>query len=83
MPNGSAAVVQKLWNYCNVLRDAGLSYGDYLERLNNHTSPPHPRGPGHGGRSRGPLAILLTKLGSAVLQLRPSLTTEPSPRHRT
>lgn len=33
MPNGSAAIVQKLWNYCNVLRDAGLSYGDYLEQL--------------------------------------------------
>jgi len=33
MPNGSAAIVQKLWNYCNVLRDAGLSYGDYVEQL--------------------------------------------------
>ncbi|MCI0628649.1 MAG: type I restriction-modification system subunit M N-terminal domain-containing protein, partial [Acidobacteria bacterium] len=33
MANGSAAVVQKLWNYCNVLRDAGLSYGDYIEQL--------------------------------------------------
>lgn len=22
-------LVQKLWNYCNVLRDDGLSYGDY------------------------------------------------------
>jgi len=33
MSNGSAAIVQKLWNYCNVLRDAGLSYGDYLEQL--------------------------------------------------
>ena len=29
----SSAVGQKLWNYCNVLRDAGLSYGDYLEQL--------------------------------------------------
>ena len=29
----SATVGQKLWNYCNVLRDAGLSYGDYLEQL--------------------------------------------------
>lgn len=28
-----AAVVQKLWNYCNVLRDDGLSYGDYVEQL--------------------------------------------------
>lgn len=33
MPNGSATVVQKLWNYCNVLRDAGLSYQDYIEQL--------------------------------------------------
>jgi type I restriction enzyme M protein len=33
MPNGSTQIVQKLWNYCNVLRDDGLSYGDYLEQL--------------------------------------------------
>ncbi len=33
MSNGSAAIVQKLWNYCNALRDARLSYGDYLEQL--------------------------------------------------
>ncbi len=29
----SKALVAKLWNYCNVLRDDGLSYGDYLEQL--------------------------------------------------
>jgi type I restriction enzyme M protein len=28
-----AGLVQKLWSYCNVLRDDGLSYGDYLEQL--------------------------------------------------
>ena len=33
--NGSAQLVQKLWNYCNVLRDEGLSYGDYLQQLTN------------------------------------------------
>jgi type I restriction enzyme M protein len=33
MPNGSSAIVQKLWNYCNILRDDGLSYGDYVEQL--------------------------------------------------
>ena len=26
---GPSAIVQKLWNYCNVLRDYGMSYGDY------------------------------------------------------
>ena len=31
--NHSNQLVQKLWNYCNVLRDDGLSYGDYVEQL--------------------------------------------------
>jgi type I restriction enzyme M protein len=29
----STTLVQKLWNYCNVLRDDGMSYGDYVEQL--------------------------------------------------
>jgi len=29
----SATIVSKLWNYCNVLRDDGLSYQDYIEQL--------------------------------------------------
>ena len=33
MSNHSTALVQKLWNYCNILRDDGLSYGDYVEQL--------------------------------------------------
>jgi type I restriction enzyme M protein len=33
MANESATIVQKLWNYCNVLRDDGVSYGDYVEQL--------------------------------------------------
>jgi len=28
-----AAIVQKRWNYCNVLRDDGMSYGDHVEQL--------------------------------------------------
>ncbi|HLX62341.1 MAG TPA: class I SAM-dependent DNA methyltransferase [Planctomycetota bacterium] len=28
-----SALVSKLWNYCNILRDDGLSYGDYVEQL--------------------------------------------------
>ena len=33
MPDQSTQLVQKLWNYCNILRDDGLSYGDYVEQL--------------------------------------------------
>lgn len=29
----SGALVRKLWQYCNVLRDDGLSYPDYVEQL--------------------------------------------------
>ncbi|NOY00438.1 MAG: SAM-dependent DNA methyltransferase, partial [Verrucomicrobia bacterium] len=29
----TANITQKLWNYCHVLRDDGMSYGDYLEQL--------------------------------------------------
>lgn len=31
--SNSSQLVQKLWNYCNVLRDDGMSYGDYVEQL--------------------------------------------------
>ncbi len=33
MSSQSATIVQRVWNYCNVLRDDGVSYGDYLEQL--------------------------------------------------
>ena len=29
----TSTIVQKLWNYCNVLRDDGMSYGDYVDQL--------------------------------------------------
>ena len=32
----TATIVQKLCNYCNVLRDGGMSYGDYLEAAFAH-----------------------------------------------
>ena len=46
----SASIVQKLWSYCNVLRDDGMSYGDYVEQLtyllflkmsDERSRPPH------------------------------------------
>lgn len=52
--NHSQQIVQKLWNYCNVLRDDGLSYGDYVEQLtyllflkmaDEQTKPPYSRKP--------------------------------------
>jgi len=33
MATNPAALVGKLWNYCSILRDDGLSYGDYVEQL--------------------------------------------------
>ncbi len=33
MSADASRIVNKLWSYCNVLRDDGLSYGDYLEQL--------------------------------------------------
>ncbi|HYO67253.1 MAG TPA: hypothetical protein VEU33_14350 [Archangium sp.] len=33
MSNPSQQIVQRLWNYCNVLLDDGLSYGDYVEQF--------------------------------------------------
>ena len=35
MQSNAPAIVQKLWNYCNVLRDDGVSYGDYVLQLTN------------------------------------------------
>ena len=29
----SSTIISKVWNFCNTLRDDGVSYGDYLEQL--------------------------------------------------
>ncbi|GAB4446989.1 MAG: class I SAM-dependent DNA methyltransferase [Anaerolineae bacterium] len=29
----TSAIIQRVWNYCHILRDDGVSYGDYLEQL--------------------------------------------------
>lgn len=33
MAPNTSTIIQRVWNYCNVLRDDGVSYGDYLEQL--------------------------------------------------
>ena len=35
MTNEAPSIVQKLWNFCEVLRDDGVSYGDYVQQLTN------------------------------------------------
>lgn len=46
---GPDQLIQRLWNYCNILRDDGLSYSDYVEQLTyllflkmaeEHSKPP-------------------------------------------
>lgn len=52
MANESSTIVQRLWNYCNVLRDDSVSYGDYVEQLTYllflkmADEQPHPRNTG-------------------------------------
>jgi len=33
MSNEASNIVKRVWNYCHVLRDEGVSYGDYVEQL--------------------------------------------------
>ena len=35
MSSDSSNIVQKLWSYCDVLQDDGVSYGDYTQQLTN------------------------------------------------
>ena len=52
----NSQIGQKVWSYCNVLRDAGLSYGDYLEQItyllflkmmDERSKPPYTLMPGY------------------------------------
>ena len=33
MSSAASNLVNKVWNYCNLLRDDGVSHGDYVEQL--------------------------------------------------
>ena len=33
MSENSSALISKVWNFANVLRDDGVGYGDYLEQI--------------------------------------------------
>jgi len=51
----TSSIVSKVWGLCNLLRDDGVSYGDYLEQLtyliflkmaDEYSKPPYTRGSG-------------------------------------
>jgi type I restriction enzyme M protein len=33
MSSAASNLVNKVWNYCSLLRDDGVSYGGYVEQL--------------------------------------------------
>lgn len=48
----ASTIVSRIWNFCNTLRDDGVSYGDYLEQItyliflkmaDEYAKPPHNR----------------------------------------
>lgn len=50
--NNSQSLISKVWNFCNILKDDGVSYGDYLEQLtyllflkmaDEYSKPPYDR----------------------------------------
>lgn len=52
MSENTSSIVSKVWNFCTVLKDDGVSYGDYLEQLtyllflkmaDEYSKPPHNR----------------------------------------
>lgn len=52
MANNASGIVNKIWAFCQTLRDDGVGYGDYLEQLtyllflkmaDEYTKPPHNR----------------------------------------
>jgi type I restriction enzyme M protein len=61
----SNGIVQKLWNYCNLLRDDGLSYGDYVEQLTFllflKMADEQPGPPSSGYMTSAPMSTLRSK----------------------
>ena len=52
MSNNNSVIVSKVWSFCNILRNDGVGYGDYLDQLtylmflqmaDEYTKPPYNR----------------------------------------
>jgi type I restriction enzyme M protein len=74
----STTIVQRLWNYCNVLRDDGMSYGDYVEQL---TYLLFLKMADEQARLRDKPSIIPVELGWASLLERDGDTLETHYRH--
>ncbi len=59
MSTQSSTILQRVWPHCNVLRDDGISYGDYVEQFTYYGA--YNVGPGAGGQD---------PVGPAVRQMR-------------
>ena len=69
----TSTIVAKVWNYCNMLRDDGVGYGDYLEQLtyllflkmaDEYSKPPYNRDTGVPKKYSWP--VLITKRGAEL-----------------
>lgn len=73
MNTGTAPIVTKVWGFCTILKDDGVSYGDYLEQLtyliflkmaDEYSKPPYNRDVGIPGKYSWP--SLTAKKGAAL-----------------
>ena len=82
------ALVSKVWSFCNLLRDDGVSYGDYLEQLtyliflkmaDEYSKPPYSRDVGvpEGLGWSSLLSRKGAELESHYVQLLRELATKP------
>ncbi|MDQ6967034.1 MAG: type I restriction-modification system subunit M N-terminal domain-containing protein, partial [Mariprofundaceae bacterium] len=69
----AVTIVSKVWNFCHILRDAGVGYGDYLEQLtyliflkmaDEYSRPPYSRDVGIPEKYNWP--TLKTKRGAEL-----------------
>ena len=81
MPEQPSTILNKVWSMCDVLRDEGVSYGDYLEQLtymiflkmaDEYARPPYNRSLGiPAGNSWADLRALSGAALPMVLLARP------------
>lgn len=83
MSEHTSSIISKVWSFCHVLRDAGISYGDYLEQLTyliflkmaeEYRKPPYNRDIGIPEKYRWD--VLKSKKGAELESLYLNLLTD-------